>query len=447
LTGLTIRLLNACVAVFDALPFKHIIAADSEFHFGGHTTLEDAGRSGERPRPVCFCAKDLRTGQKWEWRSGEFLGSTAPFPTGPDALFVAFYASAELGVFKACGWDPPTYVLDLFAEFRARTNGRPTPNGAGLLGALTYFGLDGIGLEEKRDLQLRILSGGPWSDAQWAEILAYCWSDVDALERLLTAMLPTINLPHALLRGRSMEASAAIEWNGVPVDVPSLVRLRQYWTNIQDDLIAAVDRDYGVFEGRTFKLERWERYLAANGIPWPRLESGRLDLSDDTFRQMARSHPAVSPMRELRSALSEMRLSDLAVGSDARNRTILSAFRARTGRNQPSNTKFIFGPSVWLRFLIKPPAGYVSPTLIGANRNLGSLLHCPAILRCGPPICRATATSRSQSKQAVSRPTPPRRRTDHSASDSSNACWRSSTAWKPKVSRAGLVSLPLLAGI
>ena len=36
---------------------------------------------------------------------------------------------------------------------------------------------------------------------------------------------------------------------------------------------------------------------------------------------------------------------------------MLSAFRARTGRNQPSNSRFIFGPSVWLRGLIKPPAG------------------------------------------------------------------------------------------
>ena len=62
-------------------------------------------------------------------------------------------------------------------------------------------------------------------------------------------------------------------------------------------------------------------------------------------------------MRELRSALSEMRLADLAVGSDGRNRTILSAFRSRTGRCQPSNTKYIFGPSVWLRNLIRPPEG------------------------------------------------------------------------------------------
>src|SRR3981189_3271504 len=72
---------------------------------------------------------------------------------------------------------------------------------------------------------------------------------------------------------------------------------------------------------------------------------------------MARIYPAVTPLREVRSALSELRLSDLAVGWDGRNRTILSAFRARTGRNQPSNSRFIFGPSVWLRGLIKPEPG------------------------------------------------------------------------------------------
>jgi DNA polymerase I-like protein with 3'-5' exonuclease and polymerase domains len=48
----------------------------------------------------------------------------------------------------------------------------------------------------------------------------------------------------------------------------------------------------------------------------------------------------------------------LAVGRDGRNRLILSAFAARTGRNQPSNSRYIFGPSVWLRGLIVPPPGH-----------------------------------------------------------------------------------------
>jgi hypothetical protein len=117
-------------------------------------------------------------------------------------------------------------------------------------------------------------------------------------------------------------------------------------------------RAYGVYEDRTFKADKFARYLNQNQIPWPLLESGKLALDNDTFRHQAMAYPMISPLRELRSALSDLRLNDLAVGRDARNRTMLSAFRSRTGRNQPSNTKYIFGPSVWLRGLIKPPPGH-----------------------------------------------------------------------------------------
>src|SRR5262249_51922505 len=160
-----------------------------------------------------------------------------------------------------------------------------------------------------------------------------CAGDVAALGRLLPAMLPHIDLPRALLRGRYMKA-AAMEWTGTPIDTDMLALLRTHWTGIHDELIRQIDADYGVYDGRSFRAEWWERYLVAHGIPWPRLETGRLDLSDDAFRQMAKAYPVLSPMRELRSALSELRLNDLAVGLDGRNRTMLSEFRSRTGRNQ-----------------------------------------------------------------------------------------------------------------
>src|SRR6516225_7105980 len=291
--------------MLEKLPFRHIIVADTEFNFGGHASAEDAARSGERPHPVCIVAKDLRGGREWRLWEGEF-GPLPPFPIGPDSLFVAFYASAELGFFRALGWPMPANVLDLFVEFRNRTNGLTTPAGSGLVGALTYFGLDNIGTIEKDDMRSLVLRGGPWSQGESDAILEYCAGDVAALERLLPAMLPRIDLPRALLRGRYMKAAAAMEWNGVPIDTDTLALLRKNWTHIQDQLIVEIDANYGVFDGRTFKAERWERYLVAHGIPWPRLDSGRLDLSDDAFRQMARAYPVVSPMRELRSALSDL---------------------------------------------------------------------------------------------------------------------------------------------
>lgn len=109
---------------------------------------------------------------------------------------------------------------------------------------------------------------------------------------------------------------------------------------------------------RSFSVQRFEGFLSRNGIPWPRLESGALDLKDGTFRQMAKLYPSLAPLRELRSSLSQLRLHDLTVGADGRNRCLLSAFSSKTGRNQPSNSKFIFGPSVWSRGLIKPEPGY-----------------------------------------------------------------------------------------
>jgi DNA polymerase I len=86
---------------------------------------------------------------------------------------------------------------------------------------------------------------------------------------------------------------------------------------------------------------------------------------------MAKARPEISALRELRSVLSELRLNDLAVGRDGCNRTILSAFRSRSGRNQPSNAKFIFGPSVWLRGLIKPPPGYAVAYIDWSQQEFG----------------------------------------------------------------------------
>jgi len=311
---------------------------------------------GERPDVVCVVARELKTNRTIRlWR--DQLGPLPPYSIGPDCLFIAYYASAELGCHLTLGWPMPARILDLFTEFRNQTNGLPTIAGNSLVGALAAYGLDSIGADEKTEMRDLVMRGGQWSDDERNAILDYCQSDVDALVRLLPAMLPHIDLPRALLRGRYMAAAACMEYAGVPIDTGMLAQFRAHWTGIQDELIACIDADYHCFDGRTFKREKFAAWLVRAGIPWPQLESGELDLSDDAFREAARSRPEVAPLRELRSALSDLRLNDLAVGRDGRNRLILSAFRARTGRNQPSNSKFIFGPSTWLRGLIKPPPG------------------------------------------------------------------------------------------
>ena len=147
-------------------------------------------------------------------------------------------------------------------------------------------------------------------------------------------------------------------------------------------------------------------------IPWIRLESGRLDLSDETFRQMSRAHPLIAPLRELRHTLSQMRLSQLAVGSDDRNRCLLSPFRARSGRNAPSNTKFIFGPSVWLRRLIRPTPGSALAYVDYSQQEFGIAAALSGDGRMQDAYCSGDPNWHLRNKPARSHRTPQKRPMD-----------------------------------
>ena len=124
---------------------------------------------------------------------------------------------------------------------------------------------------------------------------------------------------------------------------------------------------------RTSKL----RYLNRNQIPWARLESGRLALDDDTFRSMAKIYTQIAALHELRQSLGTMRLFDLPVGLDGRSRCMLSPFSSRTSRNQPSNTKYPFGPSTWIRGLIRPQEGYSLAYIDWSQQEFGIAAAVP----------------------------------------------------------------------
>ena len=127
----------------EALPFREIWAVDFEF----------VANTGDRPDPVCMVARELRTGRMIRlWRDDLRKLRRAPFDTGSDALFVAYFAPAELGCFEALGWPHPVRILDLFCEFRAETNGVGTVYGNSQLGALLHHGSAGDGSRrEDRD--------------------------------------------------------------------------------------------------------------------------------------------------------------------------------------------------------------------------------------------------------------------------------------------------------
>ena len=127
------------------------------------------------------------------WRDElDKLGGQPPYRTDRGVLFVSFVANAECACHLALGWPLPASVLDLSPAFRNLTNGRLTPEGKGLLGALRYYGFSNTDQKLKDAMHARIMLGWPFTPEEREKILAYCAGDVDDLSRLLMRMLPEI---------------------------------------------------------------------------------------------------------------------------------------------------------------------------------------------------------------------------------------------------------------
>jgi len=327
--------------------FNAVWLVDFEFH----------QPDGELPAPICVVARELfsgRTVRRWLWGSRKPI---IPYGAGSNDLFIAYFNTAEFSCHLSLGWPLPVRCLDLYAEFKRRVCGVGSPTGYGLLGASAYFGLAGIESAAKEGMRDLAVRGGPYSAVEQSALLQYCKSDVIALQRLLTRMLPQIDLPRALIRGQYVAALAHVEHRGVPIDVHRHRLLTANWSAVKLELVRRIDAAFGVYEGDVFKVDRFKSWLASRRLAWPILESGAPSLAEKTFREMAKIYPVIRPLKELRVTLGQLRLNELSIGRDGRNRCRLSPFASRTSRNQPSNTRSIFGPAAWIRFLIKPENG------------------------------------------------------------------------------------------
>jgi len=306
---------------------------------------------------------DLDTGQTTRlWR--DQLVDRPPYDIGSDTLVVSFVFNAEGACHLSLGWPLPKNILDLSPEFKCHVNGKGIPRKTqGLVGALQYFGLSSIAPKRKDAMRERIMKGWPFTAEEREQILNYCAEDVEMLRQLLFKLLPHIDLPIALHRDEFVAALARSEHVGVPIDMEIFSQLadKKTWREMRDSMVPLVDV-HGIYVRD--KLGEWhwnnarfEELVASEGINWPRTETGKLDLRRKTFESMAKAYPQIEPLRQLRYIRDKLRTIQLSVGHDGRNRTVLWPFSSKTSRTQPKAKHWIFSPSVWLRFLIKPEPG------------------------------------------------------------------------------------------
>src|SRR5262245_22399349 len=311
------------------------------------------------------------------WR-GEF-GSTPPFDIGPDALFVAYSAWAELTCFKVLGWSFPIHVFDLHTAYLATSNILlPYAPGEvrkrqrkGLADACRAYGIEGWENINKPAIA-KAIAEGRWSEYGKDAVLNYCEEDVKNSAKLLRAQLrrhcnqlghilpPAADVPRVLhWSNYSAKAVALIQARGMPIDMPRWNLVQENKRAVIGELLRQFDPSYGS-ENSIFTPDgewsyaRFERWLVNSGVPhWPRLESGRLDIDSDAFRMM--SHiPGVAGIHALRDSIGFIVKARLPIGPDGRNRPSLFPFCTATGRN--AHAKSPFNAHAGLRsFMLFPP--------------------------------------------------------------------------------------------
>ena len=247
--------------------------------------FEFVAQPGERPDVVCLAAHELRSGQTLRlWR--DELGEQPPYRTDRDVLFVSFVANAECACHLALGWPLPAHVLDLSPAFRNLTNGRSTPEGKGLLGALRYFGLDTIGTKQKDAMREAHHAGlAVHAGRARADFALLRQRRGRAAPLCCRACLPMRSISASrCYHGEFAAVSALMEHHGVPIDMEVFRAARRRGN------LARGARRHGAGDRRAVRRLRPQRRR-------------RLDLQHGALRGLSRSAKA-SPGRCSRAASS-----------------------------------------------------------------------------------------------------------------------------------------------
>ena len=150
---------------------------------------------------------------------------------------------------------------------------------------------------------------------------------------------------------------ARIWQQGIPINFDLYSLILSHRQEIRSTLIKEHDEFQLYDQKGRFVTKQFIKMLLETGRRWPLSSNEQPKLDDSTFKDIGRRDPAIKRLRELRRTLSQLQSRKLEIGPDNRNRTHPWPFATKTGRNAPSNSKFIYGAPKWFRNLINPDPG------------------------------------------------------------------------------------------
>jgi hypothetical protein len=243
--------------------FSTIVVCDFEYEVA----------PGDLPNPLCMVAhvlnenlQHVRTIRLWR---GEF-GSAPPFDIGPDALFVAYSAWAEMTCFKVLGWNFPVHVFDQHTAYLAASNillpynpdevrHKPPKD---LESACPAYGLEQGWQGIDKHAIAKAIGDGTWRQHYTPEqVLDYCTEDGRMETLLLRAQIrghgrfPPVNPARVMFWSEySAKCIAPIQARGMPIDMARWNLVQENKAAVIGELLRRFDPSYGGFWAETVEM-------------------------------------------------------------------------------------------------------------------------------------------------------------------------------------------------
>jgi DNA polymerase I len=353
---------------------NRIVFPDSEF---------DARKGkGEPPDPpVCICAIEIdQHGREIEHHLAAPYPARPPWDRGDPFLAVGFALSAEAGSFLHENWPFPLPAIDLYAEYMVLHNSEMSRSGDSkqpgptLIEACRRYGVAGMDKAHKEDMRALAYSKTDHTPEEIALLQDYCLEDCRMTMKLFEVMRPHIDLLRAPTRAAFMMEIERMRWAGIPIDVPIYRLTEQRAPTAVAKMREELNRKLGadVYYQDVFKRRTMFQVMRRNGIPIPvDPKTGKESCATKLIKSMIETYPLLKDYYEDKRMIDALKNLKLEIGADGRNRFWLNPFGTKTGRNNPSTNRALFGLPHTMRSFMRPGPGMALAQVDYGSQEVG----------------------------------------------------------------------------
>jgi hypothetical protein len=353
---------------------QRIVFLDSEF--------DARVDKGEPPgSPVCICAIEIGSDGIVEHRLAAPYPRVPPWQRGDPHLTVGYALGAEGGSFLNIDWSFPVPAIDLYAEYMAvhnsemsHINGSKDP-GPSLLQACRRYGIRPTIDEAEKGRMRELACKTNHTPEEIAVLQDYCLADDcrNTLSLFLKMRLH-IDFLRAPIRGAYMMELERVRWRGIPIDMEKYSRALRQAPKAAAAMRLELNHQLGaeVYFSGIFKRKTVFAVMRRERIPIPTdPKTGAPSCATKLIKSMVDTYPLLGVYYEYKRMIDALRSLKLEIGSDGRNRRWLNPFATKTGRNNPSTNRYIFGLPHTMRSFIKPGPGMALAQLDIGNEEVG----------------------------------------------------------------------------